>query len=346
MKRVRRIDVAKAAGVSQTTVSYVLRNTPGVNISDDTRKRVLDVAEKLGYQVNFAAASLVRGKTDIIGLILPSQEHQFFIYYSMIITGMIEEVKDMPYFFLYLGHDHEDKYRSCFERNYLDGAIIVQSHFNDKHLEVVKSYKKPFITVNYLREDLCPGVSMDYEGAVDTSYDYLAKKGRKRVLFICADKNLQPNRRHILRHKEMVKQFDHKMKITNIDYEEFTESGRDFEEILDVAEWDGIVVDGEGYGGRIIREQRKRGKKLGKDFDLSVFTTGEHPLDLPPGVLLLTAQPEEMGKRAWHMMQALLNGVAIEQRIVLIPFSRMITDQSGQNGRKSPEGSVITGRRM
>ncbi len=341
MKRVRRIDVAKAAGVSQTTVSYVLRNTPGVNISDDTRKRVLDVAEKLGYQVNFAAASLVRGKTDIIGLLLPSQEHQFFIYYSMIITGMIEEVKDMPYFFLYLGHDHEDKYRSCFERNYLDGAIIVQSRYNDKHIEIVDKYNKPFITVNYLREDLCPGVSMDYEGAVDTSYEYLAGKGRKKVVFVCADKNLQPNRRHIRRHKEVVKQFNHSMKITNIDYEEFEDSGRVFEEILDVAPWDGIVVDGEELGWRIIKKQRKRGKTLGVDYDLSVFTTGEHPLDLPPGILLLTAQPEEMGKQAWKMMHTLLAGEEIERRTVLIPFTKVITNTSNQNGRKRSGESAI-----
>ena len=42
MKRATSKDVAKLAGVSQTTVSFVLNNTPGISLSDETRRKVLD----------------------------------------------------------------------------------------------------------------------------------------------------------------------------------------------------------------------------------------------------------------------------------------------------------------
>ena len=49
MKRATSKDVAKLAGVSQTTVSFVINNTPGVSLSEETRRKVLDAAKQLQY---------------------------------------------------------------------------------------------------------------------------------------------------------------------------------------------------------------------------------------------------------------------------------------------------------
>ena len=60
--------VAKLAGVSQTTVSFVLNNRQDVGIPDSTRQLVIAAAKQLNYQPNLAARSLVRGKTNAMGL--------------------------------------------------------------------------------------------------------------------------------------------------------------------------------------------------------------------------------------------------------------------------------------
>jgi DNA-binding LacI/PurR family transcriptional regulator len=67
-------DIAKAAGVSRTTVSYVLSNRPGVSVSGKTRRRVLATARRLGYVPNSAAAMLVTGRSKSIGLVLSRPE--------------------------------------------------------------------------------------------------------------------------------------------------------------------------------------------------------------------------------------------------------------------------------
>lgn len=59
-------DVARAAGVSRSTVSYVLNATPGARVAEATRKRVLATADELGYVPNMAAADLRRGTSRII----------------------------------------------------------------------------------------------------------------------------------------------------------------------------------------------------------------------------------------------------------------------------------------
>ncbi len=65
-------DVARAAGVSRSTVSFVLNDTPGQSIPESTRQRVLDAAESLRYQPSAAARVLRSGRSDIILFLMPN----------------------------------------------------------------------------------------------------------------------------------------------------------------------------------------------------------------------------------------------------------------------------------
>ena len=69
--RVTSIDVAREAGVSQSTVSFVLNDTPGQTIPEETRRRVLTAAKKLDYRPRASARSLAAGRSDLVLLALP-----------------------------------------------------------------------------------------------------------------------------------------------------------------------------------------------------------------------------------------------------------------------------------
>lgn len=64
-------DVAREAGVARVTVSYVLNRTAGVAIAPETRRRVIDAAERLGYRPSAAARALRRGRSDLVLGLLP-----------------------------------------------------------------------------------------------------------------------------------------------------------------------------------------------------------------------------------------------------------------------------------
>ena len=74
--RVTLHDVAKAAGVSVTTVSYTLNNRG--SIGEEVRHKVLKVAQELGYAQNRAARAMKVGKSEILGLVTPNLENPFF----------------------------------------------------------------------------------------------------------------------------------------------------------------------------------------------------------------------------------------------------------------------------
>lgn len=71
-RRVTATDVAREAGVSQATVSYVLNNSPHAKIPEETRQRVLQAAATLSYTPSSAARALRRGRSDLVLLVLPN----------------------------------------------------------------------------------------------------------------------------------------------------------------------------------------------------------------------------------------------------------------------------------
>ena len=72
-----RDDVARLAGVSSAVVSYVVNNGPRP-VAAATRARVLDAIDKLGYRPNAAARSLIMGRSDLVGLIVPDVRNPYF----------------------------------------------------------------------------------------------------------------------------------------------------------------------------------------------------------------------------------------------------------------------------
>jgi DNA-binding LacI/PurR family transcriptional regulator len=70
-RRITSTDVAREAGVSQTTVSFVLNETRGQTIPEETRRRVLDAAKRLDYRPRASARSLATGRSDVVLLALP-----------------------------------------------------------------------------------------------------------------------------------------------------------------------------------------------------------------------------------------------------------------------------------
>jgi LacI family transcriptional regulator len=84
-------EVAQEAGVSQSTVSFVLNNRRASNISDETRQRVRQVASRLGYSPNRIARALALGRTEMIGLWIRSLHSTYYTQFVHDIDSLITE---------------------------------------------------------------------------------------------------------------------------------------------------------------------------------------------------------------------------------------------------------------
>ena len=91
-KRVTSHDVAKLAGVSRTTVSFVLNGVRTAQISEKTKQRVLDAAQHLGYRPHAAARSLATSQTHTIGLVLYQSADRIVgdVFLANVVRGLAE----------------------------------------------------------------------------------------------------------------------------------------------------------------------------------------------------------------------------------------------------------------
>ena len=119
-------DVAKAAGVSATTVSRVFNHSDLVNT--ETQKHVREVATQMGYRPNATARSLSHGRTQAVGVILPAPHGEFF---SEIIRG-IDEVAQEAEHYLLISSVHysvsESKVALDALRDRVDGLLVMTTH--------------------------------------------------------------------------------------------------------------------------------------------------------------------------------------------------------------------------
>src|ERR1700738_1678732 len=99
---VRMKDIARELGISVVTVSKVLRDHP--DIGEATRKRVQKRMKELNYQPNFAARSLISGKTWTLGLVVPDLLHPFF---AQVAKALSVEVRKRGYS-LFISSSDED----------------------------------------------------------------------------------------------------------------------------------------------------------------------------------------------------------------------------------------------
>jgi len=70
-------DIARLSGVSRSTVSRVINHDP--NVSETTRQRVQEILDQISFQPNMAAKGLVSGKTNIIGVVIPTKRRKKFL---------------------------------------------------------------------------------------------------------------------------------------------------------------------------------------------------------------------------------------------------------------------------
>ena len=189
MKRVSIKDVAREAGVSTTTISYVLNNRLDQNISHETTARVLDVVKKLGYVPNLSARSLISRKSNLIGVIIPQTEpgKEFMFsnpFYGELLSSVEYTARQNGYHLLISGTEKDQSYLAIARNRDVDGIIIVGT-YPSEYMEELKQIGVPVILVDaYITEGGFPTIGIDDRLGGLKATRYLLQKGHRRIAFV------------------------------------------------------------------------------------------------------------------------------------------------------------------
>ncbi len=184
-KRSTSLDVAKFAGVSRTTVSFVLNDVPSVSISAATRKRVLDAAKKLNYSPNVAGKKLVSGKSYTIGLVLCQSPEQIFTdaFLPQVILGVEQAAMQQGFHVLLKPVDPNDTggYARLITENHVDGILLSGPREDDTALMKLHQQRVPVLLMGQLPNTSIPFVDVDATAGAELAVNHLIELGHQRI---------------------------------------------------------------------------------------------------------------------------------------------------------------------
>lgn len=180
-------DVAKAAGVSPSTVSRALHNNQ--RISEEVRLRIRRIADEMAFHPNQMARSLVNRKTRIIGIVFPgamaqSLGHPFF---PKVLQGLGQVASERRYHLLLgMGQDNvEDTVHQLVDSGYVSGLVLLTAEDG----AAAQGAGVPLVVVGHPKNaEACRYVDNNNVEAGRYATDYLIRHGHRRLLLLGYDK--------------------------------------------------------------------------------------------------------------------------------------------------------------
>jgi LacI family transcriptional regulator len=186
---VRMIDIAKKLGVSVVTISKVLHDHP--DISDETRKRVLNYIKKVDYQPNILARSLVTGRSFLVGLVVPDLLHPFF---AEIAKSLSQSIGTKGYLLIIASSeenpDLEAREIRQLQARRLDALVIASCAMDSAHMEKLALQNEPYVLI----DRNFPKLKSSFVGTDDVSAgriatEHLIQMGCRRIAHIRGREN-------------------------------------------------------------------------------------------------------------------------------------------------------------
>jgi LacI family transcriptional regulator len=188
-------DIAKAAGVSVTTVSLALREKQTNRISAATRQRVLSIANDLNYHPNLAARALVNKQSNILGLLIKTLLNPF---YSELAQDIIDRAQERGYRVITCSvedgvDNHQADVRELVSHG-VDGLIICAALLDDKFVfELVEGGLPVAMALRYVNEELgspaADFVGIDNPRGAYLAVEHLVRMGHRKIALLMGPKN-------------------------------------------------------------------------------------------------------------------------------------------------------------
>ncbi len=264
--------IAAETGLAIATVSRALKDAP--DIGEETKKRVRETAERLGYRPNRAGVRLRTGKTNVIAVTLStvsdmSNPSQLIYSIAEALRGSAYHLVVMPFF---PDQDPMDPIRYIVETESADGIVLNQTQVDDPRVRYLLERRFPFVT--HGRTDMGldhPYFDFDNEAYARIGVRALRAKGRRSFLLV------RPPADHSYS-VHMTKGFIEEAEALGLPYELMEGITSDtpsdeieqaiFARMIRSPLIDGIVTGSPSAAVAAIAGAEKAGKVIGQDFDI------------------------------------------------------------------------------
>lgn len=185
-KRINMKDIAREAGVSTATVSYIINKRLDQVIAPQTIKKVEDAIKRLGYVPNLGARALASKRSFLLGLLIPQTEKETKLmfsnsFYGTFLSNFEYEARKKGYNILISGTDADESYLDVARKRSLDGIVIVGVE-RASDIKGLKQNGIPTILVDsYGMDKALSSVTIDDQNGGFLATEYLIGMGHRSI---------------------------------------------------------------------------------------------------------------------------------------------------------------------
>ena len=178
-------DVARAAGVSVSTVSYAISGARPIR--SETRERIQSAMRSLGFQPNAMARSLASRRSRVIALIYPQVGGGIGGTAGEFVQSVAEGAREAGYQLVLwpFRTDQAREIRNLARQGMADGVLLMEVCLDDERIDVLEAAKVPYAMIGRTRDvSERPSVDIDFASTMETAIAHLVGLGHRRIAFV------------------------------------------------------------------------------------------------------------------------------------------------------------------
>jgi DNA-binding LacI/PurR family transcriptional regulator len=340
-QRVTSVDVARHAGVSQSTVSLVFSGKGHGRVSEATQERVRRAARELGYRPNVAAQALRLGTSRAVALLVPDITNPFF---SRVLRGAQRAAQAAGYTVVLVDTANDRRWQEqsfqALRAGPVDGYLLFEVSAPkdlgpDQHVVLMET-----------EANRCPWVRFDGESGAEAAFTHLLDLGHRRIAHLAAAFDApafhmrEAARRRVLA-EAGVDPDDQPRATTPIAIEAAHEAAGPLLDEQPTA----VFCDDDLIAAGLYMAARDRGLRIPNDVSVVGFDDMDFARALEPPLTTVSLDGELLGATSFELLEGRMAGRRTRRRVVL-PAEFLVrgsTAAPGQRRRKPSSAPVVPG---
>ena len=313
-------DVAREAGVSMATVSRVVNGNK--NVKENTRKKVLEVIERLDYRPNAVARGLASKRTTTVGVVIPDITNTYF---AALAKG-IDDIAEMYKYNIVLANSDEDDEKEVAVVNTLfskqvDGIIFMGYHLTEKIRSEFSRSRTPVVLAGTVDvEHQLPSVNIEYKNATADAVRHLLKRNKK-IAFVSGPLVDDINGKiRLVGYKEALKE-------AGVNYSEGLvfeskyryDDGYALAERLVSSKATAAIVTGDELAAGLLNGLADHGVSVPEDFEIITSDDSQIARYTRPNLTTIAQPLYDLGAISMRMLTKIMHKEELEEREVLLP---------------------------
>jgi DNA-binding LacI/PurR family transcriptional regulator len=329
------LDVARRANVSLSTVSYALNGTRP--ISAETRQRITEAMEELGYRPHPLARGLASKHSRILAILFPAIERGLGITELEFVASAAHAASKNGYHLVVWSAETNDpdELHQLTQQGLVDGVILMEVHVNDRRVNLLRESSFPFSMIGRCDDDRDGYVDIDFNQTIHAALDYLSGLGHTNIAFINQSrKSFEAGYGPVVRTKTSFDEYILSSGLNGVmrfchpspqaGYDVFRDMLDEFPDLTAVVSMNDRATPG------IMRAIIEHGWKIPDDFSLVALVSSVRMAEMMvPKLTTMEPPSAELGRIATELLIEHLEGKGNGNPRILIPCRLVVGESSG-----------------